>query len=138
MPVEKTRNSGEWTEARYNSFVKGLIRAGLQRWGPRHAVVKRAWLKRGWYRCEECLEEVPSTLPPPEGKKRRIKNIVADHIDPIIDPAVGFQSWSEVVDRAFVEIEGFQAICHACHTTKTKVERDIATARKRREKDEDL
>lgn len=134
MPVVKTRNSGEWTEARYNSFVKGLIRAGLQRWGPRHAVIKRAWLKRGWYRCELCKEEVPSTLPPPEGKVKRIKNIIADHIDPIIDPAVGHVSWDELIDRAFVEIEGFQAICHACHKIKTAEERLIATERKREEK----
>ena len=84
--------------------------------------------------CAGCKKEVPATLPPKEGNKRRIKNIVADHIDPIIDPEVGFEGFDKWIERGFIEGEGFQALCHACHQKKTKLERDIATERRRSKK----
>ena len=67
-----------------------------------------------------------------EGKPRKIKNIVADHIDPVVDPHVGFQGWDVYINRMFIEI-GWQAICYSCHSKKTKKENAIATARKRNE-----
>jgi hypothetical protein len=57
-----------------------------------------------------------------------------DHIDPVIDPAVGFVSWDTVIERLFCEVEGFQVLCWACHHAKTNEERAIATARRRQEK----
>ena len=119
----KTRNNGTWTEARYNTFIKGLIRAGLMRWGPKHLCISNARIKRGWYLCEGCEEEVPATLPPKDGGKKRIKNIQADHIHPMIDPEVGFVDWDTCISRAFVEVEGYQALCHKCHQIKTQEER---------------
>lgn len=101
------------------------------KWGPKNSCIKRARIRRGWYRCEGCNEEVPASLPPPEGKKRRIKNIVADHIVPIVDPKVGFVSWDEWISRAFVELDGYQALCHKCHTEKSNEERRIAALRRK-------
>ena len=65
-----------------------------------------------------------------KGKPRKIKNIVADHINPVVDPNVGRRSWDEYIDRMFIET-GWQAICKPCHDTKTAEERK--TAKKRRE-----
>jgi hypothetical protein len=127
---EKNLNNGQWTRARFNSFITSLLRKGTQRWGPKALCIKNARVRRGWYKCEGCSKEVPSTLPPKEGNKRRIKNILADHIVPIVDPAVGFVSWDEWISRAFVELDGYQALCHKCHTEKTAQERAIATERK--------
>jgi hypothetical protein len=88
-------------------------------------------VRRGFYKCDGCGEIVPATLPPKEGNKRRIKNIVADHIDAVINPETGFVSWDETIERMFCERDGFQALCHACHSEKTAIEREIAKKRKK-------
>lgn len=77
----------------------------------------------------------PPSLPPLEGNKRRRKNIIADHIDPVIDPNVGFVSWDVVIERLFVESDGFQALCWGCHNIKTSEERHVATERRRSERE---
>jgi hypothetical protein len=131
MAKLKPRNGGTWTESRFHSFVKGALRAASAKWGPRFACIKRANVGYGKYKCDQCGEVGPPTLPPPEGKSRRIQNIIADHIDPVIDV-----SWDELIKSLFVEVEGFQAICHKCHSIKTKEERDIA--KQRRDNDKNL
>ncbi len=132
--AEKTRNSGQWTEARYTSFIKSALRGASWKWGPIQECLRNARVKRGWYKCACCGETVPSTLPPPEGKKRRIKNAIVDHIEPVIDPAVGFTTWDSFISRLFCEIDGFQVLCNKCHLEKTQEERDIATKRRADEK----
>lgn len=127
---EKTYNNGNWTEARFNSFIKGGLRALSQKWPPRNECIKDARVKRGFYKCDGCGQVVPATLPPKEGNKRRIKNIVADHIEPVIDPKIGFIGWDEVVRRMFVNRDGFQALCYECHSKKTQQEREIAKERR--------
>jgi len=134
MAVEKTRNNGQWTEARYTSFIKSALRSATGRWGPKQNVIREARVSRGMYKCSCCEREGPATLPPKEGNKRRIRNIIADHEPPIIDPAVGFTNWDDYIKKMFCEIDGFQAVCHECHTKKTKEERQIATERRRNEK----
>lgn len=133
MAQPKPYNGGTWTSARYHSFVKGALRAASARWGPRFACIKRANVGYGQYKCDLCGTVGPPTLPPPEGKTRRVQNIIADHIHPVIDPNRGFVSWDELIKRLFVEIDGFQAICNACHKNKTNEERSLA--KQRRDKD---
>ena len=130
---EKTRNNGTWTEAKFKSFITSLLRSGTMRWQPKNECIKKARVRRGWYKCEGCGKEVPATLPPKPGNKRRIKNIVADHIAPIVDPKVGFVSWDEWISRAFIEKEGYQALCHECHTEKSNKEKAIAAQRRNKE-----
>jgi len=139
MSTEKTFNDGKWTTARMDAFIKGLIREGLKRWEPKHNCIKNARIRRGWYRCEECKQEVPATIKRELKTKpnvfKRTKNIIADHVEPIIDPAVGRRTWDEAIYRAFVDTGGYQALCYACHSEKTAAERDIQTRRKRKEKE---
>ena len=135
MTVAKTRNGNTWTEARYHSFIKGALRAASQRWGPKWQVKKKARKARGIYECAgygRKPHSVPASLPAPPGKKRRIDNAVVDHIDPIIDPAVGFNTWDETIERMFCEEDGLQLLCHACHAAKTKDERSRNVARRQR------
>lgn len=127
-------NGGQWTEARKKSFIISLLRGGFTRWGPKQTCIKNARTRRGFYLCSECNKEVPATLPPKEGNKLRIKNIIADHTIPIIDPHVGFKGFNSWIERAFIEIDGFKAMCHGCHQIKCKEERDIATERRRSER----
>ena len=130
MSKSKPHNGGTWTGARKNSFITSGLRQTSTRWPPKNECIKRARIRRGVYKCESCGAEGPATLPPKEGNKRRRKNIIADHIDPIVDPAVGFVDWNTWVDRCFVEADKYQAICYKCHTEKTNKERAIAKARR--------
>jgi hypothetical protein len=123
-------NNGQWTPARFRSFIIGQLRAATQRWGPKQKCIQNAKVSRGLYKCASCGAIGPPTLPPPKGKTRRIKNIVADHITPIVDPSVGFTSYDDWIERCFCELDGFQALCHKCHTEKSNEERAIAKARK--------
>ena len=128
-------NNGTWTQGRMDGFIKGLIRNGLQKWGPKHECLNKARVKRGYYRCSNCLQSVTATinreLKTRPGEMKRVKNIYADHIHPIVDPEVGRRTWDEVIDRAFVDTEGYQALCYACHENKTNEERCVAVERKR-------
>lgn len=123
-------NYGKWTAARFHSFIKSALRSASQRWPPKNIVKGKARVRRGFYLCNECKQEVPATLPPKPGNKRRINNAVVDHIDPIVDPKEGFETWDKVVERMFCEEDGLQVLCHECHTIKTKEEREIAKNRR--------
>lgn len=130
----KPRNGGQWTEARHSTFIKGLLRAGSRKWGPKNVALRESRLRRGFYHCAGCGEAVPATLPPKPGNKKRIKNALVDHILPIVDPCVGFTTWDEVVKNMFCELENLQVICHDCHQIKTNLEKAIAAYRRRLEK----
>lgn len=130
---ERTRCSGAWTESRYRSFITSLLRSGTRRWAPISEVQKEARVARGLYECASCKEHVPNTYR--DGMKR-VKNIFVDHIDPVVDPAVGFTTWDEFIARLFCEKDNLQLLCKSCHDSKGVEERAIATARRRKEKEE--
>lgn len=119
---EKPYNGGQWTTARFNSFIKGALRAAARRWPPKHAVKKEAWISRGVYRCagyDRPAHDVPVTVD-------RENNVFIDHIEPVVDPVEGFKGWDLVIERMFVEKEGLQVLCKECHKTKTGNERSLA------------
>ena len=119
-------NDGQWTEARYHSFIKGALRAASGRWPPKWAVKRAACVERGVYLCagyKRRAHKVKASLPPAPGRKRRINNTQIDHINPVIDPRVGFLNWDTVIKRLFCEADGLQVLCHECHKQKTKDER---------------
>jgi 5-methylcytosine-specific restriction endonuclease McrA len=49
------------------------------------------------------------------------KDKKADHVLPV-RPISGWDSWDGVVERLFCEIDGYQALCEACHRLKTNNE----------------
>ena len=134
---ELTRCSGAWTEARYNSFITSMLRGGQWKWAPISETLKEARTKRGFYLCAGCKEEVPTSIR--DGRKK-VKNVLVDHIDPIVDPAVGFTTWDEKINRMYCEKDNLQVLCKACHDEKTKAERAVAaeTRRKKKEQNEKL
>jgi hypothetical protein len=123
------RNGGSWTEARFNSFIKGGLRGISRRWPPKYQAIAEAYTgtkintasgrMAKHYKCAECLGEFPA------------KMINADHIEAIIDPEVGFVDWDTVIERMFCEREGLQILCTSCHGIKTKAEREQAKLRKK-------
>jgi len=111
-----SRNGGQWTEARFNSFIKSLLRGGTRRWGPKNEVLRNSRVLKGVYLCNGCKEQVPVTVK--EGSKR-VRNVFVDHVEPIVDPALGFTTWDDYIDRMFCEQSGLQVLCKACHDAKT-------------------
>ena len=129
------KNGGQWTDARFRSFITSALRNAHGRWGPKAVCKREAWIQRGVYRCAECGEEGPATLPPLEGRKRRRNNSCVDHINPVVDPMVGFTNWDEYIDRMFVELDNYQLLCYTCHKNKTYKETQLATERRRNERE---
>lgn len=132
--MDKPRNNGTWTEARYRSFIKGLLRKGTFKWGPKNEVLKEARVSKGVYYCNGCQQNVPVTI---KTKGKRIRNVFVDHKEPIIDPAVGFSSWDDYIEKMFCEKDNLQVLCGACHDKKTAEERRISTERAKQEKKKD-
>lgn len=125
---DKPYNSGEWTKARYVSFVKSALRGS--RWPPKYKAIKLANRGYGLYECAICHAIGPPTLPPEEGKKSRRNNATADHINPVVDPYVGFTDWNDFIERLYVEVEGFQCLCYECN--KNKMAEEIAIRKQTR------
>jgi len=125
---EKTRCGNLWTEARFRSFIKGNLRRVTQKWAPISDCLRKARTRRGYYTCAGCLEEVATSTRDENGK--RVKNVMVDHIEPIIDPAVGWVSWDETIDRMFSEADNLQVLCYDCHKRKTDDEKAIAKQRR--------
>lgn len=132
----RDRNSGRWTSAMFTSFIKGNLRRVTSKWGPISDTLKEARTRRGFYLCNGCKEEVPASIRDDNGK--RIKNAIVDHIDPIIDPDVGWVSWDETINRMFCEKDNLQILCHACHKIKSDDEKARAKARRDKLKQEDV
>ena len=127
----KTRCSGQWTEARYRSFIISALRGATKRWAPIQQALKEATTKRGFKMCAECKQEQPVKV---KYNGRMVKNFHADHIEPIVDPHKGFTTWDDYIERMFIEKPGIQVLCKACHDEKCAEERAIAVERRRQEK----
>lgn len=129
---EKTRCNGTWTEAKFNSFIKGNLRSATIKWGPIQVCKKQAHVRRGVYFCAGCQSEVPASI---IVDRERKNNIFVDHINPIVDPAVGFTTWDDLINRMFCELDNLQVLCRKCHDEKGLEERAIAKERRAKEKE---
>jgi len=116
-------NAGQWTQARMNSFIKSALRSASQRWPPRYSSLHDACIgqkinpKSGrlakHYTCGMCKQAHPA------------KDVQVDHIKPIIDPVVGFQTWDILIGNLFCEKENLQILCKTCHQIKTNAEKQL-------------
>lgn len=90
------------------------------RWPPRNECLSKAKTRRKknkktnrlaqHYKCNKCKKDFT------------LKEVVVDHIHPVIDPKRGFVSWDEYIDRMFPDISGFQILCQNCHKEKSNME----------------
>ena len=121
MADNKKRNGGEWTDARFRSFVTSALRAASRRWPPKFKALKEAFVGRKTnkktgklamhYKCAKCKEHFVAT------------DVQVDHVLPVVDPKVGFIGWDSFIDRIFCEIENLQVLCKPCHKVKTEEEK---------------
>lgn len=115
------RNGGEWTDARFRSFVTSALRAASRRWPPKYKALKEAFVGRQvnaktgklamHYRCAACQKLYVAS------------DVQVDHILPVVDPKKGFVSWDDFINRIFCEIENLQVMCKLCHKIKTDQEK---------------
>lgn len=112
MKNPKTRNNGEWTEARFNSFVKSALRSASQRWPPKYQVLNEAYVGKHinkssgrlakHFKCSVCLNDFPQ------------KEVEVNHIIPVVLLS-GFDSWDGIISRLFCEADGLEVVCKPCH-----------------------
>jgi 5-methylcytosine-specific restriction endonuclease McrA len=117
----KERNGGEWTEARFRSFVTSALRAASRRWPPKYKALKEAFVGRKvnaktgklamHYKCAECKQLFVAT------------DVQVDHIKPVVDPKKGFTTWDNFIERMFCEMKNLQVLCKPCHKIKTDQEK---------------
>lgn len=110
----KPYNGGQWTAARFRSFIMSALRRA--QWPQKYASIASAYVKDGinpktgkpckLHRCPACGELHPKGM------------MQADHINPVI-PLTGFDSWDGVITRLYCEKEGFRPLCKPCHRQLT-------------------
>ena len=123
----------DWTPARKRSFIISGLRKTASRWPPKYETLKDAFETRkvnkasgklaNHYKCANCKKLFTTT------------NVQEDHINPIVDPVVGFVSWDSFVERLFCPAENLQVLCKPCHEIKTQAERKIRNAHKKSNRD---
>lgn len=121
LMTEKPYNDGQWTQARFNSFIKSALRSASVRWPPKYTVLSEACVgtklnpKSGrmakHFKCNRCQGDFPS------------KEVEVNHIIPVI-PVTGFTTWDDVIKRMFCEKAGLEVVCKPCHKTITKEENE--------------
>lgn len=118
VSVERPRNTGRWTEARYEGFVTSALRGAFRRWPPKFDVLKAAATGRkrnkksgrdaNHYRCASCGEDFPQS------------GVQVDHTKPI----GSCETWDTFIEALFCEADNLQVLCKPCHKEKTKKERE--------------
>ena len=118
------------------SFLKGLLRAGSMKWGPKHTAVAKRFVRKG---------KNPKT-----GKMCKLHkcdisgelfakgDMHADHIEPAVPMEFSDSTeylgwnWNDICRRMFVEEDGYQVISKDLHKIKTKEEQAQRRAMKRK------
>jgi 5-methylcytosine-specific restriction endonuclease McrA len=113
--------SKEWTPARKKAFIVSILRGGSRRYPPKYETLNEAKTEKKinkasgrlaqHFLCAECSKEFPAKL------------IQVDHIEPVVDPAIGFQDWNSFIERLFCDKGNLQTLCKACHAVKTAQEK---------------
>lgn len=120
--TERKYNGGEWSVARFNSFVKSALRSASQRWPPKYKCLHAAKVgkKINWktsrvaehYKCNSCNKEFV------------LKDVQVNHISPVV-PLTGFTTWDEVIERLFCEQDKLEVLCIPCHKEVSKREKEL-------------
>lgn len=125
----------------FRSWMIGQIRRCTRRYPPYYIVRNNAKeeytipskqgkpMRRVRFLCAKC------------GKYFNNKDTVVDHIDPVIDPKVGFpvlpngeDDWNTYLNRLFCPIENLQVLCKEDHDIKSGKETKVRTKTRRNNK----
>lgn len=106
-------------------FVINTLRRASYRWPTRGQAEKRSRVERGVYKCEYpgCTHQ---------GKRGEF---AMDHIVPVVDPAKGFTTFDEYIDRMFPDSpDQWQRLCTFHHDLKTEQENSTRKETKKKRK----
>lgn len=109
-------------EKKLKKFLISVLRRATYKWQDRNEALKEARIERGTYICASCKELFGP------------KEIVIDHIIPVVSTKDGFIDWNEYVKRMFVEKDGFQILCNPCHDGKTAIEDNLRPTKEKKVK----
>ncbi len=109
------------------SWLKQKLRRISFQWPHRKTALKNARVSRGKYECSICKEEDIDVLYGP-------KEIVLDHIDPVVDPFDGWIDWNNYIIRLFSPEDNWQVVCKHHHEIKTAIENEVRREEKRLDK----
>lgn len=109
-------------DKKLKKFLIPVLRRATFRWKDRNLAFAAARIERGIYQCNSCKQCFGN------------KDIVVDHIEPVVPVDVGFTDWRDYIIRLFPEQNGFQVLCNICHDTKTSIEDNIRTANRQERK----
>lgn len=122
-----------WTEGRFKSFIVSGLRGVYRRFPNKYETLKEAFVGKkenvktkrqaAHYKCASCGEDYPAS------------EVNVDHIDPVVDPVVGFVDWNTFIERLFCGKENLQVLCTECHTKKTNEEKRKNGTRKKSKKE---
>lgn len=112
------------TGKKVKQFVIVALRRASLRWPGRYLTQKKARVERGKYLCNMCKQI------------HRRKDIVVDHVLPVVDPKVGWEGFDSFIMRLFCKEEGFQVLCRPCHQVKNKLEGKVRVRQRRKKKNE--
>lgn len=101
-----------WSEARYWSFIRSLLRKGFSRYPNKYKTLARAKKGRNQYECNICKKVY--------GKK----DVAVDHISPC-GQLKSYSDLAEFADKLFCSIDGLQVACTSCHYIKSMRERGM-------------
>ena len=126
--IERPYCNNTMTVAARKSMVISWLRRGSQYWKPKALAKKRD-------RCGKVMNPVTGRMVIASQcaichNAFMEKSMKLDHVDPCVDPNVGWVSFDEFIDRMLVEVDGYQSLCKPCHDQKTKEERAVAKERK--------
>lgn len=110
-----------WSDAKFKGWIVALLRRGTMRYPPKNETLAKAKTTKKinassgrlaqHYKCKGCKKEFP------------MKQVVVDHIKPVVDPKVGFIDWNTYIERMYCVAKNFQVLCKPCHLIKSAKER---------------
>ena len=110
-----------WTDAKFKGWIISLLRRGTMRWPPRNEALAKAKTEKKintatgrmaqHFKCAVCLQDYSA------------KNVVVDHIEPVVLPGIGFIDWNTYIERMFCSVENLQVLCKTCHDIKSSIEK---------------
>lgn len=110
-------------ESKRKSFIVSALRRASLRWFARNEAMKLARVERGLYLCAMCKAVY--------GRKE----IILDHIAPVVSTIEGFTNFDDYVTRMFCDVDGFQVLCSQCSDSKTMTEDIMRTNSKKNKVD---
>jgi len=120
-----------------NSAIRSAVRRTFSRSPMVREVMMKVRRERPWFKSDGSQAAKPRVeyMCSSCSEWHMGKNIQVDHIEPVVDPNMGFKDWNTFIDRLFCDVANLAVLCKSCHEKKTNEEKRIAKERRIVEKE---